>query len=159
MWSATFNHDASLVATFSADHTAIVWETATGKKWKRPLTHDHWIVGGAFSYASDRLFTLIWHSKLHVWNLNTSEKEASKQLGKDLAVATAFSGNAQFLIFANHNDAYLWSTDPIEMRSQWGAKVYADLCSVVATGRLAGRNALAAIRDALAPPAPQQTPA
>jgi transposase len=28
-------------------------------------------------------------------------------------------------------------------RSQWGANVYADLCSVVATGRLAGRTALA----------------
>jgi hypothetical protein len=34
-------------------------------------------------------------------------------------------------------------------RSEWGAKVYADLCFVVATGRLAGRSALAAIRDAL----------
>jgi transposase len=40
-------------------------------------------------------------------------------------------------------------------RSEWGAKVYADLCSVVATGR----TALAAIRDALAAPAPEQTAA
>jgi transposase len=37
-------------------------------------------------------------------------------------------------------------------RSDWGAKVYADLCSVVATGRLA-----AAIRDALAAYASQPT--
>lgn len=36
-------------------------------------------------------------------------------------------------------------------RSEWGAKVYADLCSIVATGRLAGRSALDAIRGALAP--------
>ena len=36
-------------------------------------------------------------------------------------------------------------------RSEWGAKVYADLCSIVATGRRNGRNALDAIRDALAP--------
>jgi transposase len=42
-------------------------------------------------------------------------------------------------------------------RSEWGAKVYADLCSVVATGRLAGRAALAVIRDALATPAPKRT--
>jgi transposase len=42
-------------------------------------------------------------------------------------------------------------------RSEWGAKVYADLCSVVATGRLAGRTALAAIRHALAAPAPKRT--
>ena len=35
-------------------------------------------------------------------------------------------------------------------RSGWGAKVYADLRSIVATGHLAGRSPLASIRDALA---------
>ena len=34
-------------------------------------------------------------------------------------------------------------------RSDWGAKVYADFCSIVATGRLNGRAALEAIRAAL----------
>lgn len=34
-------------------------------------------------------------------------------------------------------------------RSAWGAKVYADVCSVAATGKLAGQSALAAIRAAL----------
>ena len=36
-------------------------------------------------------------------------------------------------------------------RSDWGAKVYADFCSIVATGRIHGRSPLAAIRDALSP--------
>jgi transposase len=36
-------------------------------------------------------------------------------------------------------------------RSAWGASVYADICSIVATGRLAGRSPLAAIRLALTP--------
>jgi len=45
-------------------------------------------------------------------------------------------------------------------RSAWGAKVYADICSIVATGRLAGRSALASIRAALAaPPAVDAAPA
>ena len=35
-------------------------------------------------------------------------------------------------------------------RSVWGAEVYADICSIVATGRLNGRTALEAIRSALA---------
>jgi transposase len=39
-------------------------------------------------------------------------------------------------------------------RSIWGAKVYADVCSIVGTARLAGQTALAAIRAALAAPAP-----
>src|SRR5215468_7579054 len=34
-------------------------------------------------------------------------------------------------------------------RSEWGAKVYADICSIVSTGRLNGRSPLAAIRAAL----------
>ena len=34
-------------------------------------------------------------------------------------------------------------------RSDCGAKVYADICSIVSTGRLNGRSPLAAIRDAL----------
>src|SRR5207248_7189333 len=34
-------------------------------------------------------------------------------------------------------------------RSDWGAKVYADLCSIVATGRLHGRSPFATIRAAL----------
>jgi transposase len=34
-------------------------------------------------------------------------------------------------------------------RSHWGAKVYADLCSIVASGRLAGSAALEAIRNAI----------
>ncbi len=37
-------------------------------------------------------------------------------------------------------------------RSTWGAKVYADVCSIVATGRMAGQTELAAIRAALARP-------
>jgi transposase len=39
-------------------------------------------------------------------------------------------------------------------RSEWGAKTYADLCSIVETGRRNGRSALESIRQALAPAAP-----
>ena len=39
---------------------------------------------------------------------------------------------------------------PCGFRWGWGASVYADICSIVATGRLAGRSPLASIRAALA---------
>ena len=39
---------------------------------------------------------------------------------------------------------------PGGFRSQWGARTYADALSVIATGRLHGRSALQALRDALA---------
>ena len=44
-------------------------------------------------------------------------------------------------------------------RSEWGAKAYAALCSIVETGRRNGRSALTAIRDALATPAAGTTAA
>ena len=45
-------------------------------------------------------------------------------------------------------------------RSVWGAEVYADICSIVATGRLHGRSPLSSIRAALAAPAaPEAAPA
>ena len=44
-------------------------------------------------------------------------------------------------------------------RSTWGADVYANICSVVATGRLNGQTALDAIRTALASSAPAPTAA
>jgi transposase len=44
-------------------------------------------------------------------------------------------------------------------RSEGGAKVYANLCSIAATGRVAGNSALAAIRDPLAAPSPERTAA
>ena len=34
--------------------------------------------------------------------------------------------------------------------SNWGAAVYADLCSIVATGRIQGRSPLASIRATIA---------
>jgi transposase len=42
-------------------------------------------------------------------------------------------------------------------RSEWGAKAYAALCSIVETGRRNGRSALTAIRDALATPVAEPT--
>lgn len=44
-------------------------------------------------------------------------------------------------------------------RSEWGARTYAALCSIVETGRRNGRCALQAIRDALAAPAAVTTAA
>ena len=43
-------------------------------------------------------------------------------------------------------------------RSGWGAKVYADLCSIVATGRIAGRSPLASLRAVLAPASGAEAP-
>src|SRR6202162_2495584 len=93
--------------------------------------------------------------------------------GSHLRAAIAVTASAKLLVFLTRRDveatnnnseralrpSVIFRRVTTGFRSQWGAKVYADLCSVVAPGRLAGRSALAAIRDALATPAPERAAA
>jgi transposase len=88
--------------------------------------------------------------------------------GRHLRAAIAVTASDKLLVFLRRRDVEATNNSSERalrpsvifrkvtngFRSEWGAKVYANLCSVVATGRLAGRNALAAIRDALAAPEP-----
>ena len=87
--------------------------------------------------------------------------------GRHLRDAVALDGRDKLLVFLTRRDVEPTNNESERalrpsvifrrvtngFRSEWGAKVYADLCSIVATGRRAGRSALAAIRDALATPA------
>jgi transposase len=48
------------------------------------------------------------------------------------------------------SDAVIFRKVTNGFRSSWAAKVYADVCSIVATDKRAGLTALAAVRAALA---------
>lgn len=86
--------------------------------------------------------------------------------GRHLQAAMIVDGRDKLLVFMRRRDvpptnnvseqglrmSVIFRKVTNGFRSCWGAKVYADLCSIVATGRLAGRSPLAAIRDALATP-------
>jgi transposase len=88
--------------------------------------------------------------------------------GSHLRAAIAVTARDKLLVFLNRRDveatnnaseralrpSVIFRKVTNGFRSEWGAKVYADLCSIVTTGRLASKSALAAIRDALAGPAP-----
>jgi transposase len=93
--------------------------------------------------------------------------------GSHLRAAIAVTARDKLLVFLTRRDVAATNNESERalrpsvifrrvtngFRSEWGAKVYADLCSIVTTGRLAGRSALAAIRDALAAPAHERTAA
>jgi transposase len=93
--------------------------------------------------------------------------------GSHLRAAIAVTARDKLLVFLTRRDVAATNNESERalrpsvifrrvtngFRSEWGAKVYADLCSIVTTGRLAGRTALAAIRDALAAPMPARTAA
>jgi transposase len=93
--------------------------------------------------------------------------------GSHLRAAIAVTARDKLLVFLKHRNVEPTNNESERalrpsvifrrvtngFRSQWGAKVYADLCSIVETGRRAGRAALPAIRDALANSPPLLSPA
>ena len=87
--------------------------------------------------------------------------------GRKLRDAVALDCRGKLLVFLKRRDAEPTNNESERalrpsvifrkvtngFRSEWGAKAYAALCSIVETGRRNGRSALTAIRDALATPA------
>ena len=98
--------------------------------------------------------------------------EPTEKNGRHLQASMIVDGRDKLLVFLDRRDieptnnvseralrpSVIFRKVTNGFRSEWGAKVYADLCSIVATGRLAGRTPLAAIRAALAP-VPEPAPA
>jgi transposase len=86
--------------------------------------------------------------------------------GRKLRDAVALDCHGKLLVFLKRRDAEPTNNESERalrpsvifrkvtngFRSEWGAKAYAALCSIVETGRRNGRSALTAIRDALATP-------
>jgi transposase len=85
--------------------------------------------------------------------------------GRHLRDAMIADGREKLLVFLTHRDveptnnacertlrpSVIFRKITNGFRSDWGAKAYADLCSVVATGKLNGLSPFAAIRAALRP--------
>ena len=91
------------------------------------------------------------------------ELEPTNAEGRHLRDAIIVDARDKLLVFMRHRDVEPTNNGSEQklrpsvifrkvtncFRSEWGAKLYADLCSIVSTGRLHGRSPLAAIRDAL----------
>jgi len=91
------------------------------------------------------------------------ELEPTNAEGRHLRDAIIVDARDRLLVFMRHRDVEPTNNGSEQklrpsvifrkvtncFRSEWGAKLYADLCSIVSTGRLHGRSPLAAIRDAL----------
>ena len=90
--------------------------------------------------------------------------EPRQKDGSHLRASMAVDGRHKLLVFLTRRDieptnnvseralrpSVIFRKVTNGFRSGWGAKVYADICSIVATGRLAGRSPLASLRAALA---------
>ena len=98
------------------------------------------------------------------WQLDRLlELEPTNAEGRHLRDAIIVDARDKLLVFMRHRDVEPTNNGSEQklrpsvifrkvtncFRSEWGAKFYADLCSIMSTGRLHGRSPLAAIRAAL----------
>jgi transposase len=104
--------------------------------------------------------------RLERWLDRLLDLEASDAQGRHLRDTIHVTARDKLLVFLTRRDVQPTNNESERalrpsvifrkvtngFRSEWGAKVYADLCSIVETGRRNGRSALASLRDALAAP-------
>jgi WD40 repeat protein len=65
--SAAFTPDGARVVTASLDHTARVWDAATGKPLGVPLQHQGWVMSAAFSSDGARVVTASADHTARIW--------------------------------------------------------------------------------------------
>lgn len=66
---AMFSPDGARVVTAGRDHTALVWDAATGRLVHAPLRHDAPVLDAQFSPDGQLLVTASADSKVRVWHL------------------------------------------------------------------------------------------
>ena len=65
---ATWNHDESLVLTWSKDNTARLWRARDGTPVGLPFQHDDTVLGASFNPDESRILTWSWDNTARLWN-------------------------------------------------------------------------------------------
>jgi len=110
--SAAFSPDGQRVVTASFDHTARLWDAATGQPLGQPLPHREAVRSAAFSPDGRRVVTASRDGAARVWDVATG-----KLLGEPLRHraglrAAAFSPDGRFLVTASDDEtARLWDIE------------------------------------------------
>jgi hypothetical protein len=108
--SVEFSRDGRFVITASADGTARVWETATGKAVGEPLRHKGEVRSAKFSRDGRFVVTAGWDRTARVWEAATG-KAVGEPLRHEIWIQSAeFGPDARFVVTSTLNGLRMWDT-------------------------------------------------
>ncbi|TMQ27773.1 MAG: hypothetical protein E6J90_01785 [Deltaproteobacteria bacterium] len=107
--SAAFSPDGSRVVTISADHTARVWDTASGKPLSPPLRHQGAVKSAAFSPDGSRVVTASVDRTARVWDAVSGRPLAPPFQHHGAVNGAVFSPDGRRIITASDDlSAQIW---------------------------------------------------
>ena len=107
---AVFSQDERRVLTWSADSTARVWDSRTGKPVTVPLQHKRYVGGAVFNKDETRVLTWSADGTARVWDSQTGKPVTVPLQHKGDVLGAVFSQDeTRVLTWSQDNTARLWS--------------------------------------------------
>jgi WD40 repeat protein/serine/threonine protein kinase len=112
--AVVFSPDSHKVLTGSEDHTAQLWDTATGKPLGKPLQHHDWVEAVAFSPDGATLLTGSTDQTARLWMTATGRPLGQPLEHQGPVETVAFAPDGRTLLTAGRDQfARLWENTPV----------------------------------------------
>lgn len=107
--TAAFSPDGTRIVTASEDHTARVWDAASGAPVGHPLEHGFFVVSAAFSRDGTRILTASWDRTARVWDTSSGAAVSPALEHQELVRSAAFSPDGSRVVTTSEGKlARLW---------------------------------------------------
>jgi WD40 repeat protein len=107
--SAQFGPDGKRVVTASDDHTARLWDAASGKAIGEPMKHEAKVNSAQFSPDGQRVVTASDDTTVQVWNAASGKPIGEPMKHGDKVLAAQFSPDSQWVVAVSEDGtARVW---------------------------------------------------